>query len=72
MGGTSAFARNLRILRAKRNLTQTEAARGIGIGQDRLSRYEQAKCQPEFATVVKIADFYGVTTDELVGRNAGD
>lgn len=68
MGYQDILATNLRMYRARLNLTQEEVADGIGVTQDALSRYEQGKRVPAFPTVVKIADYFHVSTDELVGR----
>lgn len=62
------LATNLRVLRARKNVTQDDVSSATGIGQDALSLYEQGKRMPTFASVLKLADYYQVGTDELVGR----
>lgn len=72
MNYQDTLATNLRMLRAKRNTTQEAVSSATGIGQDALSSYEQGKRMPTFSNVLKLADFYGVGTDELVGRKFPD
>ena len=62
------FARTISNLRRERGLSQKTAAADLGISQALLSHYEKGirECGLEF--VVKLADYYGVTTDYLLGR----
>ena len=62
------FARTISLLRRERGLSQKSAAADLGISQALLSHYEKGirECGLEF--VVKLADYYGVTTDYLLGR----
>lgn len=55
-------------LRKERGLSQKEAAAKLGISQALLSHYEKGirECGQSF--LVKVADFYGVTCDFLLGR----
>ena len=57
-------------LRRKRGLSQESAAVAIGISVKSLSDYENKKTQPSTKTLEALADFYGVTTDELLGRTS--
>ena len=59
----------LRKLRAKTNLTQTEVARISGINLRNYNKYENNVSEPDIKTLCKLADFYHVSIDELVGRN---
>lgn len=60
------FAGNLRALRARRNISQNEAARLIGINPTTLSSYESSACGPSLENACKIAEFYGVSVTFLV------
>lgn len=55
-------------LRKERGLSQKEAAAKLGVSQALLSHYEKGirECGQTF--LVKVADFYGVTCDYLLGR----
>lgn len=69
MGYKDALARNLRTCRAALNVTQSKVAGDLDIGQDALSQYENGARTPSFTVVVKLADYYHVSTDYLVGRS---
>ncbi len=55
-------------LRKEYNLTQQQFAELINLKNSTISLYENEKRQPEFQTLVKIADYFNVTTDWLFGR----
>ena len=56
-------------LRKEKNMSQKEAAAGLGVSQALLSHYENGirECGLDF--IIKAADFYNVTTDYLLGRS---
>ena len=58
----------LKAIRIKKHLTQADVANYLGIARNTYTKYEQGlnKIQPEI--LCKLADFLGVTVDELVGR----
>lgn len=62
------FGERLAYLRESKNLTQVELANLILISRSRLSLYETDKREPDLQTVKQFADFFGVTTDYLLGR----
>ncbi len=45
-----------------------EVERATGISNQNLSRWEQGKVLPNIDFCVQLADYYGITLDELVGR----
>lgn len=59
---------NLIRYRKKRGLTQADVADVLGISRVSYSRYESGTREPDLGTVVTLADFFGVTVDELVGH----
>lgn len=63
----SKFSVVLAQLRKERGISQKKAADDLGISQALLSHYEKGirECGLDF--VVKCADYYGVTTDYLLG-----
>ena len=61
---------NLKILRKKTNLTQKEVADAVGITFQTYSYYETGRTNPTPEMLCKLADFFGVTVDELLGRTA--
>ena len=58
----------LKELRAKVGLSQAELSKKTGIAMTTLFNYELGKCEPKIETLIKLADFYNVSIDELVGR----
>ena len=62
------FPRILTLLRKERGFSQKKAAADLGISQALLSHYEKGirECGLDF--VVRVADFYGVSCDYLLGR----
>lgn len=62
------FARIITLLRKERGFSQKKAAEDLGISQALLSHYEKGirECGLDF--VVKIADYYTVSCDYLLGR----
>lgn len=58
----------LKELREERNLTQKEVSDAIGGSQSNLAKWEKEKIQPAADMIVKLADFFKVTTDYLLGR----
>lgn len=64
----SMLSKRLRELRKEQNLTQEEAANGIGIVLRSYRRYEAGEREPVASTLILLADFYKVSIDYLVGR----
>ena len=53
-------------LRAKFNITQKELAEVLYVTPQAISRWETGKVEPSLATVVEIAKFFHINTDELL------
>lgn len=54
--------------RMERKLSQRDLAKATGISQQAISFWEQGKRTPNMDDCIKLADFYEITLDELVGR----
>ena len=54
--------------RMEKKLSQRDLAQATGISQQAISFWEQDKRTPNMDDCIKLADFYGITLDELVGR----
>lgn len=67
----SIFSERLLDLRQKANLTQEEVSEKSGIGYRSYRRYESGEREPNVSALIKMADFYGVSIDFLVGRTSG-
>lgn len=58
----------LKELRLLNNKTQIDVAKNINITQFTYSNYETGKTEPTIEILIRLADFYNVTLDYLVGR----
>ena len=58
----------LKCLRRERKMTQQNLAKIFHISQTSVSKYETGEAVPDLETIVKMADFFGVSLDEFVGR----
>ena len=56
-------------LRKARDIKQVDLAKAISVSQAALSGYETGKYEPDFDTLQKIAEYFSVTTDYLLGRD---
>ena len=59
---------NLKVLRESKGLTKKQVAAGVGITDRAYIAYEYGERDVSTETLSKLADFYGVTTDYLLGR----
>lgn len=64
------YGERLRQLRLEKGLSQQELANRLKINRSTYARYELGKTQPDFETVSRIADFFAVSTDYILGRSA--
>ena len=62
------LSKNLLTLRKKRGLSREAVARALEISSMTYQRYEKDLRDPTAPLMVKLADFYGVTLDQLGGR----
>ena len=65
----SVFSERLVQLRNQKNLPQDAVAKSLGIGMRAYQYYEYGEREPKLSTLVKLADFYGVSLDYLAGRS---
>jgi len=63
------FATTLTKLRIEHGYTQGDLAAALGIGRSCLGMYESGRREPNLGTVVLISNFFGVTTDRLLGKD---
>jgi methanogenic corrinoid protein MtbC1/DNA-binding XRE family transcriptional regulator len=62
------FATRLKELRVRRGLRQKDLAVALGLAQTTIANYEQKLRFPDEPMLVKIADFFDVSLDQLLGR----
>lgn len=58
----------LKSQREKAGLSQCELSKLTGINQSSISRWEDNKRTPSIENCVQLADFYGISIDELIGH----
>lgn len=58
----------IRALREDRDLKQADVAKVIHTSQQQYSKYETAYAEIPLRVLLELADFYGVSTDYLLGR----
>lgn len=63
----SEFGENLKKLRTARDLTQQELGAKVGLSKAVVSKYENGLGYPTFDVLIRIAAYFGVTTDYLLG-----
>jgi len=61
------FAKRIKELRTEKGLTQTDVANFLNIKQQSYARYENDTAEPSLEMVVKLAAFFNVTCDYLLG-----
>ena len=61
------MASRLKALREDRDLRQIDVANATGIDQRTLSNYETEKTNPDSYAIIRLAEFYGVSCDYLLG-----
>lgn len=59
---------NLRTLRDERGLSLRDLAQKLDITYSSLGKYERNEQQPNIETLIKIANYFDVTVDYLIGR----
>ena len=64
----STFSKRLKSLRKDKRLTQKQLGELLFIDDTSISKYENEKAMPENELLQRIADFFGVSVDYLLGR----
>lgn len=63
------FGKTILELRKKKNVTQEELAAELGVTAAAVSKWENNYTLPDILMLCALADYFQVTTDELLGRN---
>ena len=59
----------LKNLREDKDLKQSDVAKILNVSQVSYGRYELGLSEPSIASLIKLANFYGVSIDYIVGRS---
>lgn len=62
------LTKTLKMLREERGICQKELALYLNVTIGTVSNYENGIHSPDLDTLCRLADFYGVSTDYLLGR----
>lgn len=60
---------NLKSLREKASVSQKILADAIGVSQQSINKYENHNTEPDIEVLIRIADYFDVSIDYLVGRS---
>ena len=66
------FGEILAELRQDRGLTQRDLAKLFFVTPGTISNYEKGRQLPDAERLIKIADYFSVTTDYLLGRSSSN
>ena len=58
----------LKDLRNEKNISQLKLSIDLNMNQNTISRYENLEREADYATLIKIADYFDVSLDYLLGR----
>lgn len=61
------FKDNLKKLRKENKVTQVELATHLGFYHSAVVKWESGQCEPSFDTLIKIAQYFNVSVDYLLG-----
>lgn len=62
----------LRYLRKQTNRTQEEVAKRVELSRAAYSHFENDRNEPDATTILRLADYFGVTTDYILGHKVND
>ena len=63
---------NIKQLRIRSGLNQVELGKRLNVSKQCVSNWENDNILPSVTMLVRIADFFGVTTDFLLGREQSE
>ncbi len=64
----NGIGEELKYQRLKRHKTLKQVEQETGISNSNLSRWENGKVEPSISFCIILANYYGISVDELVGR----
>lgn len=59
----------LRQLRKERRISQLKLALDLNMNQNTVSRYENREREADYETLIRLADYFDVSIDYLLGRS---
>ncbi len=68
-GGLLGFPETLKKLRKEHKITQSTLSKELGVTDRAVRMYEAGEIEPTMSVLIKLANFFGVSLDYLVGRS---
>lgn len=68
---SNTVGNNIRKLRKKHGMSQKDLAAQLNIRRQTVSAYEREVSIPDIYTLIRVADIFDITLDELAGRDSG-
>lgn len=65
------MVKNLRALRLSRGVSQQQLADVLGTTQQSINKYENHGVEPDIDALIRLADYFGTSVDELIGHVGG-
>jgi len=62
------FPKRLKELRTEKDISQEELGLIMSLSKSTISLYESGKREPDYETLKKLADYFGCSTDYLLGK----
>ena len=62
----SKIAKNIRVLRVLKKLSQEELATQLDVPRSRIGSYEEGRAEPSYALLIQLSDFFHISIDALV------
>lgn len=59
---------NIQKFRRRLNMSQEELAEKCGVSRQAVTKWETSESTPSLDNIILLADLFGITTDELLGR----
>ena len=64
------FAQKLKEMRTRAGMSQEKLAEKVGVSRQAITKWETDKGAPDMGNLMAISDLFGVSVDELLGREA--
>lgn len=61
------ISKRIKELRTLHNLSMSALARAINVDHKSVSNWESGNCEPKATYIIKLASYFGVTADYLLG-----
>ena len=65
------FAQKLKEMRTRAGMSQEKLAEKVGVSRQAITKWETDKGAPDMDNLMALSDLFGVSVDELLGREAG-